>query len=88
MIGLGRPLIADPSTPARLLTGEIDSALAPERSLSVFHVLPWFNVQMERLADGSDPDFSLAGPDAVKEFVRMETGRTMALLQARRTSVA
>lgn len=87
MIGLGRPLIADPATPARLLTGDIDRAPAPERSLSVFHVLPWFNVQMERLADGSDPDFSLAGPDAVKEFVHMETGRTMALLQARRTSV-
>lgn len=87
MIGLGRPLIADPATPARLLTDDIDSAPAPERSLSVFHVLPWFNVQIEQLADGSDPDLSLSGPDAVKEFVQHETERTTAL-QVRRTSVA
>lgn len=88
MLGLGRPLIADPLTPARLLAGDIDCAPAPERALSVFDLLPWFNVQIERLADGSDPDLSLSGPDAAKEFKQIETERTMALLRARRTCVA
>jgi 2,4-dienoyl-CoA reductase-like NADH-dependent reductase (Old Yellow Enzyme family) len=88
MLGLGRPLIADPLTPARLLAGDIASAPAPERSLSVFDLLPWFNVQIERLADGSDPDLSLSGPDAAKEFKQIETERTMALLRARGACVA
>jgi 2,4-dienoyl-CoA reductase-like NADH-dependent reductase (Old Yellow Enzyme family) len=83
MIGLGRPLIADSLTPARLLTGEIDCAPTPERSLNVFHLLPWFNVQLEGLADGLEPDLALGGPEASEEFMRIEARNIEALLAAR-----
>ena len=63
----------------------MEEAPSPENSLSVFHLLPWFNVQIERLADGLVPDLSLSGPDAVKAFVQIETERTMALLRSKRS---
>jgi hypothetical protein len=66
----------------------MEDAPSPENSLSVFHLLPWFNVQIERLADGLEPNLSLSGPDAANAFVQIETERTTALLQARRTCVA
>ncbi len=88
LVGLGRPLIANPLTPSCLLTGAMEEAPSPEDSLSVFHLLPWFNVQIERLADGLDLDLSLSGPDAAKAFMQIETERMAALLQARGTCVA
>jgi 2,4-dienoyl-CoA reductase-like NADH-dependent reductase (Old Yellow Enzyme family) len=88
VVGLGRPLIANPLTPSYLLAGAMEDAPSPENSLSVFHLLPWFNVQIERLADGLEPNLSLSGPDAANAFVQIETERTTALLQARRTCVA
>lgn len=88
MVGLGRPLIADPLTPSRLLAGAMKKAPSPEASVSVFHLLPWFNMQMERLADGLDPDLSLSGPDAMEAFVQIETKYTMSLLEARGTGNA
>jgi hypothetical protein len=84
VVGLGRPLIANPLTPSYLLAGAMEEAPSPENLLSVFHLLPWFNVQIERLADGLAPDLSLSGPDAVDAFVQIETERTTALLQARK----
>ena len=88
MVGLGRPLIVDPLTPSRLLAGVMKKAPSAEASLSVFHLLPWFNMQMERLADGLDPDLSLSGQDAMEMFVQIETKYTMSLLEARGASVA
>ena len=88
MVGLGRPLIANPLTPSCLLAGAMKEAPSPEASLNVFHLLPWFNMQMERLADGLDPDLALSGPDATKAFVQIETKYTASLLQARSASVA
>jgi 2,4-dienoyl-CoA reductase-like NADH-dependent reductase (Old Yellow Enzyme family) len=87
MVGLGRPLIADPLSPRRMLTGELEMVPALEASLNVFHLLPWFNLQIERLADGLDPDLSLGGPEAVEEFVRIETKNTLALLASRGPSL-
>jgi 2,4-dienoyl-CoA reductase-like NADH-dependent reductase (Old Yellow Enzyme family) len=83
VVGIGRPLIADPRTPARLLAGEIERAPTPEASLVVFHVMPWFNVQIERLADGLDPDLSLGGPEAAAEFQAIEQTAMAALLERR-----
>jgi len=40
------------------------------------------------LADGLEPDLSLSGPEAVKEFAQIESKRTMALLQARKKYAA
>jgi len=85
LVGLGRPLIADPLTPSRLLSGAMKKAPSPEASVSVFHLLPWFNVQIERLADGLDPDLSLAGQDAIEMFAQIETKYTRLLLEARGT---
>jgi 2,4-dienoyl-CoA reductase-like NADH-dependent reductase (Old Yellow Enzyme family) len=83
LVGLGRPLIVDPQTPRRILAGEIGQAAAPERSMNVFHQLPWFNLQIERLADGLDPDPGLSGEAAQGAFLEREARRTQALLRAR-----
>jgi 2,4-dienoyl-CoA reductase-like NADH-dependent reductase (Old Yellow Enzyme family) len=88
MIGLGRPLIADPLTPSYLLANAIEETPSPEDSLNVIHLLPWFNMQIERLGDGLEPDLSLSGPEALKAFVQIELKRTIALLHARRSQAA
>ncbi|MDR3506278.1 MAG: NADH:flavin oxidoreductase/NADH oxidase family protein [Caulobacteraceae bacterium] len=83
MIGLGRPLIAAPLTPARLLSGEIEVAPMPEAGLGLFHLLGWFNTQIERLADGLAPDLTLDGDQAVAIFQARER-QVMADLLAQR----
>lgn len=83
IIGLGRPLIADPEVPKRLLSGEVDRASSPEAALHPFHLLPWNNMQLERLADGLDPDLSLDGAVAVAQFAELETRNMTALLEQR-----
>ena len=79
VVGLARPLIADPEAPRRLLAGEVDKLLSPEATLSVFHILPWNTMQIERLADGLDPDLFLTGEAALAAFAKLE-GRNMAAL--------
>ncbi|MEI9994150.1 MAG: NADH:flavin oxidoreductase/NADH oxidase family protein [Rhizomicrobium sp.] len=81
LIGLGRPLIADPRAPARLLSGEIARVAAPE--VNLFHLLAWHNIQLERLADGLDPDPALTGEDAAGWFKRLERQNFDRLLAAR-----
>jgi 2,4-dienoyl-CoA reductase-like NADH-dependent reductase (Old Yellow Enzyme family) len=83
VVGLGRPLIADPDAPHRLLAGEIDKLPAPEASLNLFHLLPWNNMQIERLADGLDPDLTLSGEAAAEAFKDLEGRYMTALLQHR-----
>ena len=83
VVGLARPLIADPEAPRRLLAGEIDKLLSPEATLNVFHILPWNTMQIERLGDGLDPDLSLTGEAALAAFAKLE-GRNMAALLDRR----
>ena len=87
VVGLGRPLIADPMAARRLLSGEIDRTHAPEAGLNPFHILPWNNIQLERLADGLDPDLSLTGEAALAQFVEIE-GRNMATLLEQRARLA
>jgi 2,4-dienoyl-CoA reductase-like NADH-dependent reductase (Old Yellow Enzyme family) len=83
VVGLARPLIADPKAPRRLLAGEIDKLPSPESTLNPFHILPWNSMQIERLGDGLDPDLSLTGEAAMAAFVELE-GRNMAALVDRR----
>jgi 2,4-dienoyl-CoA reductase-like NADH-dependent reductase (Old Yellow Enzyme family) len=83
VIGLGRPLIADPQTPKRLLSGEIDRAPTPEAGLGLFQLLPWNSLQLERLGDGLDPDLSLDGAAAAAAFATNERRNMMALLERR-----
>lgn len=85
VIGLGRPLIADPRAPRRLLAGEIDRLPSPETTLNVFQILPWNNLQIERLGDGLDPDLSLTGGAAMAAFADLESKNMQALLDYRRS---
>jgi 2,4-dienoyl-CoA reductase-like NADH-dependent reductase (Old Yellow Enzyme family) len=60
VIGLGRPLTAIPDVPSKLLSGELPTI--PRfygESLPVFEQLKWFQNQMERIANGSEPDLDL-----------------------------
>jgi hypothetical protein len=83
VVGLARPLIADPEAPRRLLADEIDKLPSPEATLNVFHILPWNTMQIERLGDGLDPDLSLTGEAAMAAFVKLEGGNMVALLDRR-----
>lgn len=83
LVGIGRPMIADPECPRKLLAGEIAQAPAPERSLDLFHLMGWFNMQLERLGDGLDPDLNWAGEDAAAAFVAVETANMQTLLGQR-----
>lgn len=83
VVGIGRPMIADPETPRKILSGEVDRTLTPEANLSIFHLLGWNNMQLERLGDGLDPDLALDGGTAAAMFKTLETANFTALLQCR-----
>jgi 2,4-dienoyl-CoA reductase-like NADH-dependent reductase (Old Yellow Enzyme family) len=87
VVGIGRPLIADPRTAAKLLSGEIEKAPTPEDGLDLFHILGWNNAQLERLADGLDPDLELGGAEATAGFRVLEDGVLRALLDYRAGAV-
>ena len=88
VVGLGRPMIADPETPRRLLSGEIDRAATPEADINLFHLMGWFNTQLERLGDGLDPDLALGGEEATSLFRTREADVVAALLAARERQAA
>lgn len=83
VVGIGRPFIADPETGARLLSGEIERAAAPEDHLNLFHLMGWFNMQLERLGDGLDPDPALDGAEATAQFRALEEGYVRRLMERR-----
>ena len=88
VVGIGRPLIADPLTPAKLVSGMIERAPAPEADIFILHLLPWFNMQLARLADGLDPDLALSGETAAAQFAPLEKRATDDLLARRATRAA
>lgn len=83
LIGIGRPLIAEPGVAARLIAGEIDRLPAPEAGLFVGHLMPWFNMQLERLGDGLDPDPTMTGEAAAAMFGPLEAANIRALVERR-----
>ncbi|PJG47128.1 NADH:flavin oxidoreductase [Sphingobium sp. LB126] len=83
LIGIGRPMIADPQGPKRLLSGEIDRLPSYETRFQIFHFLPWNNMQLERMGDGLAPDLSLDGEAAFNAFVELEANNLAALLMHR-----
>jgi 2,4-dienoyl-CoA reductase-like NADH-dependent reductase (Old Yellow Enzyme family) len=83
VVGLGRPMIADPETPRKILSGEMGKTLTPETNIGLFHLLGWNNMQLERLGDGLDPDLSLPGEAGAAAFKALETANFTALLQSR-----
>jgi 2,4-dienoyl-CoA reductase-like NADH-dependent reductase (Old Yellow Enzyme family) len=88
VVGIGRPMIADPETPKRLLSDEIARAVTPEDHVGLFHLLGWNNTQLERLGDGLDPDISLDGETGAAIFRQREAGVLAELLAARARQAA
>lgn len=74
LVGIGRPFCVDPDIAGKLLRGEADQVPSPEASLEVFYVLPWCNVQIDRMANGLEPDLTLSGEGAVEQFKSLESG--------------
>lgn len=72
IVGLGRPMLADPDLPKKILDGTVKIAPIPEAHINLFHLLAWYNTQFERMADGLDPDLDLKGEDAVAAFGERE----------------
>jgi 2,4-dienoyl-CoA reductase-like NADH-dependent reductase (Old Yellow Enzyme family) len=88
VVGLGRPLIANPEAPKGILSGEIETLVAPDSMaphalMNALFVLRWNCLQIERLADGLDPDFSMSGEAALGAFIELEGRNTAALLEHR-----
>jgi 2,4-dienoyl-CoA reductase-like NADH-dependent reductase (Old Yellow Enzyme family) len=83
LIGLGRPLIIAPESPRRLLSGEIDRLPVPNGDLHLLHLQAWYNLQLERLGDGHEPDLALTGEAAVAAFLPMEDRYMKDLLLSR-----
>ena len=83
VVGIGRPMIADPETPKKILSGEIEKAVTPETNINLFHLLGWNNMQLERLGDGLDPDLSITGEAASEQFKRLEANNFEILLKNR-----
>lgn len=83
VIGLGRPFLCDPMIATKLIEGAVDVAPSPERGRSIFQAVPWFNMQIERLADGLAPDLELDSDEAARAFVAIETRRMADFLEAR-----
>lgn len=87
-VGIGRPMLVDPELPKRILSGEVKVAPTAEAAIDLFHLLPWFNAQFERLADNLDPDPALTGAAAAEMFKVSEAKVFADLLAARETVAA
>jgi len=87
LVGIGRPMLVETDQPRRILSGEVQVAPRPEAGLQVFQILPWFNAQFERLADGLEPDLALTGEAAMAWFGPREDA-VFTALAARRERVA
>jgi 2,4-dienoyl-CoA reductase-like NADH-dependent reductase (Old Yellow Enzyme family) len=83
LIGIGRPMIADPDGPERLLSGEIERLTSSEGRLQIFHLLPWHNMQLERMGDGLEPELAMTGEAAFAAFAELEQSNMAALLARR-----
>jgi len=79
LIGLARPMIAEPGGPKRLLAGEIERLPSFEKTFDIFHLMPWNYMQLERMGDGLEPDLAMTGEAAFAAFAQCE-GRNMAAL--------
>jgi 2,4-dienoyl-CoA reductase-like NADH-dependent reductase (Old Yellow Enzyme family) len=86
LVGMARPFLADPLIATHLLSGQITVAPTPEASLPVTELMQWFNMQIERMVDGLDPDLALEGARAAAEFGQLEAQNMLRLIEGRRSS--
>lgn len=87
LVGIGRPMLVETDLPRRILNGETKVAPRAEAALQVFQILPWFNAQFERLADGLEPDPALTG-DAAQAWFGPHEDAIFTALAARRERAA
>ncbi|RJF88536.1 NADH:flavin oxidoreductase/NADH oxidase family protein [Oleomonas cavernae] len=79
VVGIGRPLVVDPSIAGRLLAGTAQSAYAMEDRIHNVAAMPWFYMQLRRLGDGLDPDLSPAGLETAGPHAAAEAATAAAL---------
>ncbi|TNE39632.1 MAG: NADH:flavin oxidoreductase/NADH oxidase family protein [Alphaproteobacteria bacterium] len=80
VIGIGRPLCVDWDAPAKLISGEIDTAKAYEREISPSKAaLGWFCLNIIRIADGKEPDRTMTGDQAITAYLENEEATASAL---------
>jgi hypothetical protein len=61
LVGIARPMIAEPGGPKRLHSGEIERLPSFEKTFDIFHLMPWNYMQLERMGDGLEPDLAMTG---------------------------
>jgi len=75
LIGMGRPFIADPEFPTKLLSGSIDKAPAVEQDFPPADTLPrgavlnWFCTQLALVGKTGRPDLSLSLEDGHERYL-------------------
>ncbi|MDF2231679.1 NADH:flavin oxidoreductase/NADH oxidase family protein [Albimonas sp. CAU 1670] len=74
VIGLGRPMIADPDFPRRLIAGETEGQPDPEITPRSAQMAWWYE-QIVRLSNGLEPDHEMTGEAAMTAFRAREAER-------------
>ena len=80
VIGLGRPLCAEPDLAARLLSGAADGVPLYENAIQPKRAgMAWFALQLLRMGDGLDPDLAMDGETAERLYRENELAAAAAL---------
>ncbi|MFC3228300.1 NADH:flavin oxidoreductase/NADH oxidase family protein [Marinibaculum pumilum] len=80
VIGLGRPLCAEPDLAKRLLSCQADGVPLYENAIQPKRAgMPWFALQLLRMGDGLDPDLEMEGETAERLYRENELAAAAAL---------
>lgn len=79
VVGVARPMVADPECLKPLLDGRALEIIRPEATLDPAHGQSWHYVQLFNLGAGRDVDPNLAGPDASARLLDNEAQAAFAL---------
>ena len=79
VVGVARPMVADPECLKPLLDGSAPETVRPEATLDPMPGQSWYYVQLLNLGAGLDVDPDLAGPDASARLLANEASAAAAL---------